>query len=215
MRSGAVKTATMAMQEVGAGMNEKFNKQKSKERQLEDIVKAQQEHSFSFLPPLLFEERVLRFDPAAYPFEVDPCEEEVDLDAATSVWTVCYQWPPTLRVFASEGKSLGRLHNDREYNHQPGEVNYWLPLASSLNLENTLWLESAEDRADWRPVLIGEGEILRFHGTSCRHFTRKNGSGVTRISLDFRCALKQHFRPDFQTGLSSHQHSRRELLLRV
>ncbi|CAD7964069.1 unnamed protein product [Amoebophrya sp. A25] len=211
-------------------------------------------------------------------------------------------------------RSLGRMHNDLEYNHQMGEVNYWMPL-SDTNIENTMWVESQYLKADWRPILLSPGEtaappvrrysgctspaksaisaelalkqtpskttsldspsttmmtstatrnedgespernsssqmvdhgceknsspsgepastldaknyrtvtttteyaeVLRFHGTSCRHFTRRNGSGVIRVSMDFRCALESHFDPNFRTAFSNHQHERRKMRFKL
>merc|ERR1712216_503181 len=52
-----------------------------------------------------------------------------------------------------EYKSLGHMHNDAEFGHQHGEINFWLPL-TDCNLENTLWVESAPALRDWRPVLL-------------------------------------------------------------
>lgn len=99
--------------------------------------------------------------------------------------TVLYQFPPTLRIFCSatrsgacvlngapstvesqprlgdelaastEYKALGRLHNDAQYGHQPGEVNFWLPL-TRLAAANTLWAESEEGRGDFHPFLLDE-----------------------------------------------------------
>jgi len=107
-------------------------------------------------------------------------------------------------------KSLGHMHNDAEFGHQHGEVNFWLPLTDT-NVENTFWLESAPARRDWRPALLHPGEVLRFHGTLCRHFTRINSSGKTRVSLDFRCTVPDAF--DFKWNLvgSNHRHERREM----
>jgi hypothetical protein len=193
-------------------------------------------------------------------------------------------------------RSLGRMHNDAEYAHQPGEVNFWLPL-SECNPENSMWLESAPGRADWRPILLSPGglpslshsgsgslqsepgvgkcedssedqvdvlgntlpeleaelglhpgamammreedtetveeilksssrnakpntqynvidggetaELLRFHGTLCRHFTRANSSGKTRVSMDFRCCVEDSFDPDWRMSTSNHAHERR------
>lgn len=56
-------------------------------------------------------------------------------------------------------KRLGRLHNDAQYGHQPGEVNFWLPL-TRLARSNTLWAETAEERGDFQPILVEEMAFL-------------------------------------------------------
>eukprot|EP00448_Togula_jolla_P011890 CAMPEP_0170617498 /NCGR_PEP_ID=MMETSP0224-20130122/26452_1 /TAXON_ID=285029 /ORGANISM="Togula jolla, Strain CCCM 725" /LENGTH=307 /DNA_ID=CAMNT_0010943399 /DNA_START=12 /DNA_END=932 /DNA_ORIENTATION=- len=123
-----------------------------------------------------------------------------------------YQFPPTLRVHCSgePPKALGRLHCDAQYGHQPGEVNFWMPL-TQVEETSTLWAESSPGLSDWRPFLLTPGEIRRFHGTSCRHFTRPNTSGRSRVSLDFRCVAKKAFDPAWRLPNVVHRHELREM----
>jgi len=168
----------------------------------------------------------------------------VETQATSSVTvpvTVLYQFPPTVRSFASEKrstttttttmtedlvayKSLGRMHNDAEFGHQPGETNFWLPL-TEVNLDNTLWVESGYQRGDWRPVLIGRehstdnehldgdlAEVFWFNGTLARHFARCNSSGKTRVSLDFRCTLEDVFEHTWRSPyIEQHAHERHRM----
>eukprot|EP00928_Gymnodinium_smaydae_P056302 TRINITY_DN39701_c0_g1_i1.p1 TRINITY_DN39701_c0_g1~~TRINITY_DN39701_c0_g1_i1.p1 ORF type:complete len:316 (-),score=35.18 TRINITY_DN39701_c0_g1_i1:450-1301(-) len=124
--------------------------------------------------------------------------------------TLLYQWPPTVRVQCTADRALGRLHRDAQYGHQWGEVNFWVPLVE-LEESSTLWFESDSDRGDWRPILLAPGKIQRFHGTSCRHFTKPNRSGRTRVSLDFRCAARRAFDVTWQLPGVRHRHEVREL----
>lgn len=39
---------------------------------------------------------------------------------------------------------------------------------------NSIWVESAPDRADFSPVHALPGHVLRFYGNRCRHFTLEN-----------------------------------------
>lgn len=64
---------------------------------------------------------------------------------------------------------LGPIHSDAEYGHQPGEINFWLPL-TELSPKATLWSESAPQKGDFAPFLPKVGEVVRFHGAVCRHF---------------------------------------------
>ena len=53
-----------------------------------------------------------------------------------------------------------------------------------------LWAESEPGVGDWYPFYpLGPGGCWRFPGTNCRHFTKPNVSGKTRVSLDFRCSV--------------------------
>jgi len=76
-------------------------------------------------------------------------------------------------------------HCDADYFHQPHELNFWLPCTPAYG-SNTLWLESEPGLADYRPMELGVGECLRFHGQQCDHFSRPNETEHTRVSLDFR-----------------------------
>uniref|UniRef100_A0A0G4I7W7 Uncharacterized protein n=1 Tax=Chromera velia CCMP2878 TaxID=1169474 RepID=A0A0G4I7W7_9ALVE len=159
------------------------------------------------------------------------CSSSSCSTTCSRIVTVLFQSQPTVRVFCSEElppsvsangeafprgrfKSLGRLHNDAEYGHQPGEVNFWVPL-TRCNPSNTMWVESVPGRADWRPLLLHPGEALRFHGTFCRHFTRCNCSGVTRVSLDFRLAIEESFDAQWTLGGSNHKHDRKALQFKI
>ena len=78
-------------------------------------------------------------------------------------------------------RCLGKVHTDAEYGHQPGEVNFWMPL-TYLDETSTLWAETAPDKGDWYPILAQIGQAWHFPGSVCRHFTKPNISGRTRIS---------------------------------
>jgi hypothetical protein len=44
--------------------------------------------------------------------------------------------------------ALGRFHNDAQYGHQFGEVNFWMPL-TSVHKTSTLWAETSPSKGDW------------------------------------------------------------------
>ena len=54
--------------------------------------------------------------------------------------------PPAMRY------KLGPIHSDAEYGHQPGEINYWLPI-TALTPHATLWAETEPTKADFAPFL--------------------------------------------------------------
>ena len=46
--------------------------------------------------------------------------------------TFYVQRPPTLRLQPGPSAFTVRPHNDAEYGHQPGELNFWLPLTDAV-----------------------------------------------------------------------------------
>jgi hypothetical protein len=82
------------------------------------------------------------------------------------------------------GESIG-LHCDADYNHQPGEVNFILPLTPMFDT-NSVYVESAPGKGDYHPANVPIGSVFCFYGNKCRHFNRRNDTGVSRLSIDFR-----------------------------
>lgn len=102
-------------------------------------------------------------------------------------------------------------HHDGEYGHQNGELNFWLPL-TDRNLNGVdLWCESSFQKSDYRPLVAQMGEIISFHGTSCRHFVNRNNSDKTRMSMDFRIGVEGFFDPYWQMNGTTDDHGRREV----
>ncbi|GMH88554.1 hypothetical protein TL16_g11190 [Triparma laevis f. inornata] len=59
------------------------------------------------------------------------------------------QRPPTVRIQPGpSGKSV-KPHNDAEYGHQEGELNFWLPLTAMEETGTTLWVERVEGGGEY------------------------------------------------------------------
>jgi len=100
--------------------------------------------------------------------------------------SLIYQKIPTFRVQLANGNlAVGEWHRDRTYNHGVTEVNFWMPFINT-NSANTIWLESKEDKGDYRPYNVNYGEILVFDGANLHHGNKPNTSLDTRVSVDFR-----------------------------
>jgi hypothetical protein len=100
--------------------------------------------------------------------------------------SVFFQTSPCLRMNPPSATRATHPHIDAMYYHQPGQINFWLPLTDAYG-NNSLWVESAPFSLDHAPlVLRGEGQIARFYGNRCIHFTVPNDTPHTRITLDFR-----------------------------
>lgn len=98
---------------------------------------------------------------------------------------IVYQSIPTLRVHLPNNVAVSEYHRDRDYNHPRSEFNVFLPL-TKVERSNTIWVETAEGREDFKPIEITPGEIAIFKGCDLLHGNHLNTSKKTRVSLDFR-----------------------------
>eukprot|EP00658_Telonema_sp_P-2_P003874 TRINITY_DN11446_c0_g1_i1.p1 TRINITY_DN11446_c0_g1~~TRINITY_DN11446_c0_g1_i1.p1 ORF type:complete len:187 (-),score=32.71 TRINITY_DN11446_c0_g1_i1:168-728(-) len=101
---------------------------------------------------------------------------------------VFYQFPPTLRVHEAGSKHFRRIHRDAEYGHQPGEINFWLPLTHAGEGRASLWVEHEDGTGEFHQLVLGVGEMTRFYGVDRLHNAPPNETGSCRVSLDFRVA---------------------------
>ena len=119
------------------------------------------------------------------------CETVVAPSCSGAARRVLVQWPPTLRISLPGSPATIGLHSDQVYNnHTAAEVNWWLPRTPVFG-SNTLWLESAPGAGDYRPVTLTPGEVLRFNGHECRHYTLANETDASRVSLDWRAVPEE------------------------
>lgn len=110
---------------------------------------------------------------------------------------IAFQCPPTLRCQLPGTRPLGHSHRDDEYEgHQGEEINFWLPLTRTWG-SNTLHVESSPGRGDFKPLELSYGDLFRFHGGQCEHYTLANDTGFTRVSLDFRVIPRSVWRNEF------------------
>jgi len=122
--------------------------------------------------------------------------------------TFYYQSPPTLRLQPGPAWASVKPHNDTEYGHQNGELNFWLPLTSRDLTGVDLWCETEFKSDDYHPVAAKPGDIISFHGSSSRHFVNANASAFTRVSMDFRIGVEGFFDPYWQMRGTTHDHGR-------
>jgi hypothetical protein len=103
-----------------------------------------------------------------------------------------YQAFPCVRVVRPGEFSIG-VHADCNYGFQAGNVNFYLPLTRIAG-SNSLAIESAPGKEDWHFLDLDYGQIHRFHGAVCAHFTPENTTEDTRVSFDFRvvCGAVYH-----------------------
>lgn len=104
------------------------------------------------------------------------------------VFTVYYQFPPTLRLHAALSVKFRRAHRDAEYGHQPGEINFWLPLTDATAGRASLWVEHESGNGEMHQLELAVGQFSRFYGVERQHTAPANQTEHCRVSLDFRVA---------------------------
>ena len=99
---------------------------------------------------------------------------------------IYYQRPPSIRVVMPSRKASMDVRRDADFpGHHPAEISFWVAL-TEVGPPSALWLETSPGAGNYRPVLLGSGQALRYNGNLCRHHTVPNTSGLTRVSLDLR-----------------------------
>lgn len=96
-----------------------------------------------------------------------------------------YQKFPTFRVHQPDNIAVFEYHKDKEYNHSPKEINFFLPITIACD-SNTIWVESVEDKGDYAPINSNYGEVVKWDGANLKHGNKDNQTGLTRMSFDFR-----------------------------
>lgn len=111
----------------------------------------------------------------------------------------CFQRVPTFRVHFPGNVAVGEFHTDGDYNHRPGEINFWVPFTRAWG-SNSVWIEQELGSADYQPMELEPGELLVFDAVQWRHGNKVNTSGATRVSFDFRCIpLADYTKSDLRT----------------
>jgi len=127
--------------------------------------------------------------------------------------TFYYQYPPTMRLQPGPGWAKVKPHNDAEYGHQNGELNFWIPLTEREWTQVDLWCETTFGQEDYHAIPAKVGQGISFHGSSCRHFVNANKTCHTRVSLDFRIGVQGYFDPYWQMKGTTDDHGRREVTI--
>lgn len=96
-----------------------------------------------------------------------------------------YQKFPTFRVHLKGNLAVGAFHNDAEFGHPFGEMNYIIPITDSNNTAS-VWVESEPGKKDFFPIPLQVGQLVQFNGNQLTHGNKVNSEKGTRVSMDFR-----------------------------
>jgi len=104
-----------------------------------------------------------------------------------------YQSFPSVRLQFPNGVSIPP-HKDSDHlsNHPLGEKNFLVPI-TEMKDTNSIWVESEEDKEDFKSYHLKYGNIFYFNGNRCTHYNKENKEGKMRISLDFRIMLQRDY----------------------
>ena len=115
---------------------------------------------------------------------------------------ISYSNHPKMRVHLAGTPCMSKWHRDADITKRPEQINAFLPFTPCFDT-NTLWCESDYARHDYQPIELEYGQILFFDGGFLTHGTVDNETDVTRVSLDFRFAIKnQKVEPPWSEILS-------------
>jgi hypothetical protein len=134
-----------------------------------------------------------------------------DIVDESALITMYYQRPPTLRLQPGPARASVKAHKDSDYGHQPGELNYWIPLTDRNLTGVDLYAETDEDVGDFMPLESDFGFASSFHGSNCRHYVNTNVTKYTRVSLDFRVGIEPFYDPTWEMIGTKDDHNRCEV----
>ena len=134
--------------------------------------------------------------------------EQIVKDESTKI-RFYYQRPPTLRIQPGPARARVNKHKDKDYGHQNGELNFWIPLTNRMDTGVDLHVETEEDRGDYTPLGTDVGFVSSFFGSGCSHYVNENRSEYTRISLDFRIGIEPFYDPNWSKIGTRDDHLRR------
>ncbi|MGB3441060.1 MAG: hypothetical protein WBA97_20105 [Actinophytocola sp.] len=106
----------------------------------------------------------------------------------------CFQRVPTFRLHFPGNVAVGEFHTDGDYNHEDGEVNFWVPFTNAWGT-NSVWIETALGNSDYQPWKLAPGQVLKFDAVHWSHGNKVNDTGATRVSFDFRCIPMTDYAP--------------------
>jgi len=89
------------------------------------------------------------------------------------------------------------LHCDGDYGHPEGEINFMLTFSGQYG-NNTCFVETFPESNIFEPIEMKYGEFASFNGNKCRHFNKRNDTGICRVSIDFRVIPKSKYNCNYK-----------------
>ena len=120
---------------------------------------------------------------------------------------IAYQKIPTFRLHFPGNIAVGEWHKDKWYrdkkwHEEVCELNFYLPFTKTYQT-NTLWVESEEDKGDFKAINAEYGEVIQWDGSNLTHGNKKNTTNTTRISVDFRIIPMSTYKPSTKGSINT------------
>lgn len=113
--------------------------------------------------------------------------------------SIVVQKIPTFRICFPNNIAVGEFHKDRWYRDESWaknvqEDNFFLPFTDAFG-NNTIQVESEEDKGDYSPMECEYGEMIQWDGSNLTHGNNINDTGKCRVSVDFRVIKLSNYLP--------------------
>jgi len=120
---------------------------------------------------------------------------------------IVYQTIPTFRIHLPGNIAVGEFHKDKWYrdadwHEQVQEKNFFLPFTDAYD-ENSIWVESVEDKADYSPMQVKYGQCVKWDGVNLTHGNKTNDTIHTRVSVDFRIIKLSNYVPSMHGSINT------------
>lgn len=113
---------------------------------------------------------------------------------------VVYQRVPTFRVHLLGNRAVGEYHRDRDYNHNPEAITFWLPVTDAYGNNSVHIVMDGKKR----PMHVPYGHVLIFDSVNMVHGNEINTTLNSRVSMDFRVVPEDRFVPSEEESLNTH-----------
>jgi hypothetical protein len=101
------------------------------------------------------------------------------------------------------------IHCDGDYHHPSGEINFMLSFGEQYG-NNSCFVETSLGSDMYEPITMNYGSFVSFYGNKYKHFNKKNDTGISRISIDFRIIPYSKYDP---TSTAESLHGKRKFLI--
>lgn len=101
---------------------------------------------------------------------------------------VSYAAHPKMRVHLAGTGSVSEFHCDADVTGREDQLNCYLPF-TDVSDGATLWCQREYGSNVYGPLNLRYGQALIWDGGRLRHGTIHNGTGLTRVSCDFRFSV--------------------------
>ncbi len=90
----------------------------------------------------------------------------------------------------SSGVEKDTIIVNHDFGHKRGRE-----FLKEIDGTNTIWVESEEDKGDYKAIDVEYGECVQWNGANLTHGNKQNLTNTTRVSVDFRIIPFSKYKP--------------------